>query len=69
MSFEARCKQLRWAKLYTRREYLSLIESVENSFRYKSAKFDDIFDYTKLQSTKVGMLTHINTLSLQESDH
>jgi len=51
MSYEDRCKLLKWPTLSDRRTYLSLVECYNIFFGFYHLKFEDFFDFATTRST------------------
>ena len=54
MSYEDRCKLLKWPTLSDRRTYLSLIECYKVVFGFCHLKFEDFFDFATTRSTIIN---------------
>ena len=54
MSYEDRCKLLKWPTLSDRRTYLSLIECYKIVFGFYHLKFEDFFDFATTRSTRAN---------------
>ena len=54
MSYEDRCKLLKWSTLSDRRTYLSLLECYKIVFGFYHLKFEDFFDLATTQSTRAN---------------
>ena len=54
MSYEDRCKLLKWPTLSDRRTYLSLIECYKIVFGFYHLKFEDFYDFATTRSTRAN---------------
>ena len=63
MSYEERCKILKWSTLDQRREFLSLVECFKIVFGLNGLNFNDFFQYTNCKSTRANHQYKIQTKS------
>ena len=54
MSYEDRCKLLKWPTLSDRRTFLSLVECYKIVFGFYHLKFEDFFDFATTRSTRAN---------------
>ena len=54
MDYEDRLGMLKWPTLETRRLFLSLVECYEIVFDMNKLNFDDVFEFTKCNSTRAN---------------
>ena len=52
MSYEDRCKILKWPTLSVRQDYFTLIECYKIVFGLSHLRFEDFFEFTKLSTTR-----------------
>ena len=56
MDYDDRLRKLKWPTLETRRLYLSLVECYKIVFDMNKLNFDDLFEFTKCNSTRANHL-------------
>ena len=54
MSYEDRCKLLKWSTLSDCRTYLSLVECYKIVFGFYQLKFEDFFDFAAIRSRRAN---------------
>ena len=54
MEYEDRLRKLKWPTLETRRLFLSLVECYKIVFGMNKLNFDDLFEFTKCNSTRAN---------------
>ena len=54
MDYDDRLRKLKWPTLETRRLYLSLVECYKIVFDMNKLNFDDLFEFTKCNSTRTN---------------
>ena len=54
MAYEDRLRKLKWPTLETRRLFLSLVECYKIVFGMNKLNFDDLFEFTKCNSTRAN---------------
>ena len=54
MEYEDRLRKLKWPRLETRRLFLSLVECYKIVFGMNKLNFDDLFEFTKCNSTRAN---------------
>ena len=54
MEYEDRLRKLKWPTLETRRLFLSLVECYKIVFGMNKLNFDDLFGFTKCNSTRAN---------------
>ena len=54
MSYEDRCKILKWNTLEKRREFLSLVECYKTVFGLNGISFEEVFEYKQYRATRTN---------------
>jgi hypothetical protein len=67
MSYEDRCKILKWNTLEKRREFLSLVECYKTVFGLNGISFEEVFEYKQYRATRTNHAYILFILNDQES--